>query len=58
MPGLKGQERTREASAESDAQVQIIPNFDMDPAMDIDSPANRLTVAEFAEWKRKKVSYQ
>jgi hypothetical protein len=58
MPGFKGKERTREASAVSGAQVQIISNFDMDPTMDMDAPANRLTVAEFAEWKRKKVNYQ
>jgi hypothetical protein len=58
MPGLKGKERTWEASRESGARVQMIPNFDMDPSMDIDAPANRLTVAEFAEWKKKKVNYQ
>jgi hypothetical protein len=58
MPGLKGKERTREASPESDAHVQIIPNFDLDPTMDIDAPANRLTVAEAAEWTRKKLNYQ
>ncbi|GAQ78803.1 hypothetical protein KFL_000190220 [Klebsormidium nitens] len=50
MPGFKEKAVAREGP--SGGEVQIIPGFD--PTVDADAPADRLTIAEFAEWKRKK----
>lgn len=52
MPGFKEKPVSREDPL--GGEVQVIPGFD--PTVDADAPANRLTMAEFAEWKRKKVS--
>eukprot|EP00243_Klebsormidium_subtile_P010263 TRINITY_DN5434_c0_g1_i1.p1 TRINITY_DN5434_c0_g1~~TRINITY_DN5434_c0_g1_i1.p1 ORF type:complete len:100 (+),score=13.81 TRINITY_DN5434_c0_g1_i1:461-760(+) len=50
MPGFKEKDVAREGPP--GGEVQVNPGFD--PTVDADAPANRLSVAEFAEWKRKK----